>query len=404
MVHFTFLLWILSAASNAAAYQYRGNGEARISLFEPAKVSKAATSTLTELDCDPQQPSKDISLPVDSCLWGDYSLVNNFKITTFPTCGNGATAVAFFYSSTSCTGPTSFRSDKQDVGILDRCLFGSSSQKWSMIFRCSEFKSHAVSKRAFQKAIPPNYTPSTPSSPTDGVLTPYFSYDCTIYRPKQPTPLPADTCLTLDVGHSIHIAQSAVCANGKAALVQTYDEESCSSPNSWLGTDAFSDSYFGSIDKKCHTTNARSVAFLCHDQEIVKFEDLPKQEGKTVEQLTISELPPPPKKVEESEPSEVTLPTGRPEDLGSETEIQNPIVEALIEGDNPFLEKVVPKPYFLRGWFKALLIIILIASVITGLAVWELFGMGGALLGLGGKILAWSRRGDTQEPEGQIRL
>jgi len=180
--------------------------------------------------------------------------------------------------------------------------------------------------------------------------------------------------------------------------VQTYDEESCASPNSWLGTDAFSDAYFESVDKKCHTTSTRSVAFLCNDQEMKKFEDLPKQEAKVVEQLTISELPPPPKKVEEPEPSEVPPPTRKPEDMGWKIGGQTPKEEASLAGDR--LGKS-PKPYYQKSWFKALLIVSLIAAVAAGLTVWGVFGICGTLKPLGGKFLAMFRRG---EPEGQITL
>jgi hypothetical protein len=100
----------------------------------------------------------------------------------------------------------------------------------------------------------------------------------------------------------------------------------------------------------------------------------------------------------------VMPPARRPEDLGSENRIQNPIEETLLAGDNLALEKMLPKPYFLSRWFKAMLIIVLIIFVIIGLVVWELFGMGGSLLGLGGRFVVWSRKGDTREPEGQIRL
>ena len=153
-----------------------------------------------------------------------------------------------------------------------------------MIFRCSDFDSQAVTNRAFKQAIPPEYTPPTTYSPADGVLTPYFSYDCTIYRPKEPTTLPVDTCLSLEVGHTIFISQPAICANGKPAVAQTYLEESCVSPSGSLGDE---------LDKKCHRTNARSVAFVCGESEMQMLEDLPAREEENVEPLAILALPPP---------------------------------------------------------------------------------------------------------------
>jgi len=311
MVSLSSLLIALSVASSTIAYRsYAVNREAKISLFEASSVSKAPSSDLTNLDCGSQLPSTEITLPVDYCLWGDDFLVNNFKITTYPTCGNGARAVALFYSTTSCTGNPTFRSDQANVDLSDRCLFGSSPDQWSMIFRCENFDSQSVSRRSFKQAIPPlsisdNKFVSSKPTATHGVVTPYFAYDCSINRPKEPTFLPADTCLTLEVGHSVFISQTVICANGNVAFLQTYDEPRCFSPSSGPETDAFSDSYFKSIDKKCHTTNARSIAFICNESEyMTKFEDVPRQEMKDVEPLVILAPPPPVQKpISDSEPS-----------------------------------------------------------------------------------------------------
>jgi hypothetical protein len=292
MVHIPFLLVALSVAGCTTAYSYAYNKEAKISLFEPAKFSETPFST-NDLDCRAGQPSTDITLSVDRCLWGDYFLVNNFQITSYPTCGNGAKAVTYFYETTSCTGKPTFRSDEADVELEGTCLFGSSPEKWSMIFRCENLDSQSVSKGNFGQAIPPNYLsnkkPAVKPNPV-GVITPHFAYDCTVNRPKQPTFLPADTCLTLEVGHSLYITEPVICSDGRTALVQTYNEPNCESPSSWLGTDVSSGAYYDSINKKCHTTDARSVAFKCSEKEIEQFEDLPEHKFKDVKSLKV--LPP----------------------------------------------------------------------------------------------------------------
>jgi hypothetical protein len=299
MVHIPFLLMALSATGSTTAYSYAYNREAKISLFEPAKFSETPFST-NDLDCgvgpsnSGPQAVTGITLAVNTCLWGDYFLVNNFQITSYPTCANGAKAVAYFYETTSCTGNSTFRSDQADIDLEGRCLFGSSPEKWSMIFRCENLDSQSVSKGYFKQAIPPNYSlykkPAVKANPV-GVVTPYFSYDCTISRPKEPTFLPADTCLTLEVGHSLYITEPVICSDGRIALVQTYNEPSCDSPSSWLGTDVFSGTYYDSIDKKCHTTNARSVAFRCGESEIAHFEDLPEYKFKETKPLKVMPLP-----------------------------------------------------------------------------------------------------------------
>jgi hypothetical protein len=406
MVNLSSLLTAFAVASSATANRYALNRAAKISLFEASTVSKAPASTLTDLDCGPQQPSTEVTLPVDNCLWGDYFLVNSFKITTYPQCGNGATAVAFFYSTTSCTGKPTFRSDQQDIQLSDRCLFGSSPEKWSMIFRCSDFNSQAVTNQAFQQAKPPQNIPSVPTtrSPTAGVLTPYFSYDCTIYRPKQPTTLPVDTCLTPEVSHSIFISQPAICANGKPAVAQTYDEESCISPHGWLGYDVSSKSHFESLDKRCyHFTDFRSIAFVCEESGMRMFGGLPVTREEDVEPLTILALPLP--KEEEEPVSEVGKQIPLIGDKGGERGRKlRPSTPKKTSATS--LKKMTVQPYFLRGWFKALIIVLLIVAVITGLAVWGFFGVGGVLFtligGFGGWIGALFRRGG--EREGQIRL
>jgi hypothetical protein len=142
------------------------------------------------------------------------------------------------------------------LDLEDRCLFGSSTGKWSMIFRCENLESQVVEKGYYTQAIPPNYSSLKKPAPTGakgshGVVTPHGSHDCTIWKPKEPTFLPTDTCLTLDVSHSVFINQPATCANGKAALAEAFSEPDCKTSVGWLGTDAFSNEYGASLDKKC---------------------------------------------------------------------------------------------------------------------------------------------------------
>jgi hypothetical protein len=111
-----------------------------------------------------------------------------------------------------------------------------------MIFSCENLDSQSVSKGNFRQAIPPSYLSNrmlaVKLNPV-GVITPHFIYDCTANRPKQPTFLPADTCLTLEVGHSLYITEPVICSDGRTALVQTYNEPNCEFPSSWLGETSF---------------------------------------------------------------------------------------------------------------------------------------------------------------------
>jgi hypothetical protein len=278
----------LSVAGSTTAHSYAYNKEARISLFEPAKFPEIWTTN--DLDCRAGQPSIDITLSVDCCLWGDYFLVNNFQITSYPTCGNGAKAVTYFYETASCTGKPTFRSDEADVELEGSCLFGSSPEKWSMIFRCENLDSQSVSKGNFRQAIPPKYLSNKMLAVKlnfVGVITLHFAYNCTGNCPKQPTFLLADTCLTLEVGHSLYITEPVIYSDGRTALVQTYNEPNCESPSSWLGSDVVSGACYDSINKKCHTTDARSVAFKCSEKEIELFEDLPEHKFKDIKPLKV---------------------------------------------------------------------------------------------------------------------
>jgi hypothetical protein len=102
MDHIPFLLVALSAVGKTTAYLYAYNKEAKISLFELAKFSETSFS-INDLDCRAGQQSTDITLAVNTCLWGHYFLVDNFQITSYPACANGAKTVTYFYEATSCT-------------------------------------------------------------------------------------------------------------------------------------------------------------------------------------------------------------------------------------------------------------------------------------------------------------
>lgn len=286
--------------------------DAKISLYEPAAVPE--TDVVTHLDCGAQKPSVEIQLPIDTCLWGDYFLVNNIKITQYPTCEYGRPAVALFYDTTSCTGQPTFRSEtsrgkpkpNSPSEITDRCLFASSPRQWSVVFRCRNYDSQAITKRNFRQAIPPSYesSPHNPPAASDGVITPYYSWDCTIYRPNiyQPTFLPPDVCLTLETSHSIYVSQPVVCNDGKAAVGTLYTDEECTAWNGVLGSDMWSDGYYASLDKTCHTVNARSIAFSCAGGDKTKFEKLPPHEHKNSTRLVLLPRPIDPELGPEPEP------------------------------------------------------------------------------------------------------
>jgi hypothetical protein len=318
MVYLPSLLLGLSAAGSTTAYRY--NYPAKISLFPASEKVIIEAFSLTAQDCGAGKPSTDIILPINTCLWGDYSLVNNFKVTSLPTCANGAIPVTYFYDTTSCTGNPTFRSDEAMLDVADRCLFGSSTPKWSMIFRCENLESQAVAKGYYMQAIPPNYSSLKKPGPkaSDGVITPHGSYDCTIWKAKEPTFLPADTCLTLDVSHSIFINQPAVCASGKTAVIEAYAEPGCETSIGWLGSDAFSNEYGPSLDKKCHTTQARSIQFKCHDKDSEMFEDLPPHEHADVKPLVIL-APPATTPTQWSETDESVVTPQKPQGYASPT-------------------------------------------------------------------------------------
>ncbi|KAH8650047.1 hypothetical protein BX600DRAFT_474005 [Xylariales sp. PMI_506] len=271
--------------------------DAKISLYKPATSAK--TGSVSYLDCGNTFASIPISLPIDTCLWGDYFLVNNFKITQYPTCGSGAPATALFYEGTSCTGKPTFTSERSGnrsaAEITDRCLFGSSPKQWSVVFRCGNSETQSVQPGRFTQAIPPTYQWSQRNRPVPagGVITPYYSIDCTIYRPKAPTFIDSNVCLTLEPGHSIYISQPAVCKDNKIAQAVAFLDEGCTDRTGVLGSDVFSDRYYDSIDKKCHTTLARSFAFTCRDASypLPGFADVPPHEHRDVAPLILLDRP-----------------------------------------------------------------------------------------------------------------
>jgi hypothetical protein len=291
MVHVPSLLLGLSVAGSTTAYSPYGYDR-------PAKVSLFDSSD----GCAAERPSTDVSLGVNTCLWGDFPLVN-FKVKRTLKCFNGAEPVAYIYPTTTCTGNPSFRSDKQVLDqehpdLWDTCLFFGAPTEWSMIFRCDRLESQAIASGNYLQAIPPNYdSMKSPISAkaSDGVVTPYTSFDCTIYKPHEPTYLPADTCLNFSgtEGRSVFIHKPAICANGSAALVESFPEPGCQKSDE---SDVSVSEDGLSLDKKCVGSwdpHVRSMRFRCDDKEMEKFEDLPPHQHAEVEPLIIQEAPSP---------------------------------------------------------------------------------------------------------------
>jgi hypothetical protein len=283
MVHVPSLLLGLSVASSTTAYRpYAYDRSAKIALFDTSNI--ADTSNPASFECDTSRPSTDITLEINTCLWawGDFPLVN-FKVSSEPKCANGAKPVTYFYPTTSCTGNPSFRSDQvtnQDYhDIHNKCLFFDSPTEWSMIFRCDE-ESQAVASGNYVRAIPPNYEWNripVARKASAGVVTPHTSFDCTIWKPKEPIFLPADTCLTLEgnEGRSVFINKPAKCADGLAAFFESFMGPNCknaSEDDEMIDVDGYD------LDKTCHvsyTSQVRSMRFRCDDKEQEMYEDLP---------------------------------------------------------------------------------------------------------------------------------
>lgn len=156
-----------------------------------------------------------------------------------------------------------------------------------MIFRCDNFNSQAVAKGYFKQTIPRNYDPAkkaTRKSP-DGIVIPHSSYECMIMKPAEGTFFLFGTCFNLGrdcKGSSVFVNKPAICASGKAALLQQFFKSNCESSMGWLGTDARSAEYGPSLDKKCHTTEARSIKFHCGNKDVEMFEDLPAHKHKEI--------------------------------------------------------------------------------------------------------------------------
>ncbi|PMD23479.1 hypothetical protein NA56DRAFT_687752 [Hyaloscypha hepaticicola] len=300
MVHVPFMLLGLSVASSTTAYRpYAYERSAKITLFDTSNIADA--SDPASFECDTARPSTDISLAINTCLWswGDFPLVN-FKVNSQPKCANGAEPVTYFYPTTSCTGNPSFRSDQvtnQDYhNIYNKCLFFDSPTEWSMIFRCDKLESQAVASGNYIQAIPPNFDrnkiPVTTKA-SCGVVTPHSSFDCTIWKPKEPTFLPADTCLTLEgnEGRSVFINKPAICADGLAAIFESFTVRDCKSISE---DDESMDVYGDDLDKACHrsySSHVRSMRFRCDDKEQEMYEDLHPYEHEQVERLVLQEAP-----------------------------------------------------------------------------------------------------------------
>lgn len=328
MVQIPSLLLGLSVAGIAtAARPYGRDKPAKISLYDASTILEA--DNLLKNACGPERGPIDVSLNINTCLWGKFD-VDHFKVKMMPTCASGAQPVAFFYPGTSCTGNPDFRSDKQSFeqdlhGLRDECLPFTSPFIWSMIFRCDNLESEAIANGHYEEAIPYNSAKAlypTRLLASDGVVTPHSSFDCTIWKPKEPTHLPADTCLRLPgqyEGRSVFIHQPAICANGSAALVEAFLTNECQSSDDspGLGTTPEGSEIFESdetdghpfadglsLDKKCfqsHTNYlpARSMRFRCDDKKMVMYEDLPPYTHAEVEPITLKPVSKPAPKEED---------------------------------------------------------------------------------------------------------
>ncbi|KAE9363846.1 hypothetical protein N431DRAFT_432019 [Stipitochalara longipes BDJ] len=312
MVHIPSLLLGLSVAgSTTAARPYAYDRPAKISLFDPSSIAEVSNPAV--FDCGAEKAFTDVSLNINTCLWGEFPLLN-FKIKTMPTCASGAKPVAFFYPTTSCTGNPSFRSDKhvgdqEYLGLENKCLASASpTTEWSMIFRCGNLESQAIASNHYVQATSPSYdldkSSVSKSKASDGVVTPHSSFDCTIWKPKEPTYLPADTCLTLEgfEGRGIFINKPAVCAHGSVAFVDFFPVPNCEFP--LIGSEGWASEGGLVLDKKCFRddTTVRSMRFRCNDKEMERYEDLPPYEPAEVEPLVLQEAQMPTQDDEESLP------------------------------------------------------------------------------------------------------
>jgi hypothetical protein len=161
-----------------------------------------------------------------------------------------------------------------------------------MIFRCDKLEPQAIASKNYIQAIPPNYDSKSliSAKPSDGVVTPYPSFDCAGYKPHEPTHLPADTCLDFLgwEGRSVLIHQPAICRNGSTAFVESFPEPGCKTSDEFVS--ASQDGL--SLNKKCFGSwdpHVRSMRFRCNDKAMKPFEDLPPHRHLEVEPLAIQE-------------------------------------------------------------------------------------------------------------------
>jgi hypothetical protein len=173
-----------------------------------------------------------------------------------------------------------------------------------MIFRCEVLESQAVGRYDFLDAstlfkkraalIGPEVPVQSKLEPADGVLISFSSYDCTAMESQKPAPsfLPADTCFHIESGRSLFISQHAICANGAPIRLSFFTDSRCLRPRK---SEENSSANFQTLDTypgpACHRTDARSVAFICGDNEWRYFEDLPPYKHKEVQSLLLPELP-----------------------------------------------------------------------------------------------------------------
>ena len=305
MVHIPSLLLGLSVVGSITATRLYGyDRPAKISLYDSHSAVEASSDP-AELDCGEYRRPTIYSLTINTCLWGDFPLTH-FRVTTMPVCASGAQPVAYFFPTISCTGNPSFRSDNQNInqeyhGLHDKCLSLNSPAQWSMIFSCDKLESKATASRHHVQAIPYNYNLNKTPIPTvlkasDAVITPHTSFDCTIWKPKEPTYLPADTCIAFEgrEGRSVFIDKPAICADGSEALLELFREPGCGKELS-EGNDGFTGWGGSFVSTKCYSSDSliRSMRFRCGDKEMGMYEDLPPYKHAEVEPLVLHEAPMP---------------------------------------------------------------------------------------------------------------
>ena len=210
--------------------------EYNISLAKNATLNLFAASTkpiqsVNEGGCS--GPSNIISVPVDTCLSGDYYLSYNMIIAEVPVCANGQKPFLLLYNARGCVGATRYISTWGTYP--SSCLWTSyiypQSRYWSMIWRCGYFPfpstpSPVIPQGAgfHQKAIaPPARCPDTPKS---AVIIPCSPCNDSEVSRNKIVVLPTGDCLTTP-GEGIEILSHGVCENGTRAQWARFEDENC---------------------------------------------------------------------------------------------------------------------------------------------------------------------------------